>query len=132
MALRAVRRSTRDNALNWVVTTTQIAANVSAMLPFPPTMAAATLLLSILQIINDIKANQQECLRLAHRAAHLLTALGRRMEGKWDDAPQSLLENIREFEHAAVDTRFHAQGCANEVDRTVYGQVEHTRRAIAL
>jgi hypothetical protein len=52
MALRAVRRSTRDNALNWVVTTTQIAANVSAMLPFPPTMAAATLLLSILQIIN--------------------------------------------------------------------------------
>jgi hypothetical protein len=52
MALRAVRRSTRNNALNWMVTSTQIAASVSAMLPFPPTMAAATLLLSILQIIN--------------------------------------------------------------------------------
>jgi len=24
--------------------------------------------------------------------------LGRSMEGKWEDAPQSLLENIREFE----------------------------------
>ena len=47
---------------------------------------------------QDIKTNQQECFRLAHRAAHLLTALGRRMEGKWDDAPESLLENIREFE----------------------------------
>lgn len=47
---------------------------------------------------QDIKANQQECVRLAHRAAQLLMALGRRMEGKWDDAPQSLLENIREFE----------------------------------
>ena len=52
MALRAVRRSSRNNALDWVVTSTQIAANVSAMLPFPPTMAAATLLLSILQIIS--------------------------------------------------------------------------------
>ncbi len=125
MALRAVRRSSGNNALDWVVTSSQIAANVSAMLPFPPTMAAATLLLAILQIITvsnsfllvlvsnrvtfgpiicahtspqDIKSNQQECFRLAHRAARLLTALGRRMEGKWDDAPESLLENIREFE----------------------------------
>ena len=55
MSLRAVRRSTRNNALGWAVASTQIAANVSAMLPFPPTMAAATLLLSILQIINVSK-----------------------------------------------------------------------------
>ena len=47
---------------------------------------------------QEIKSNQQECIRLAHRAARLLTALGQRMEGKWDDAPESLLENIREFE----------------------------------
>ncbi|KAF8266686.1 hypothetical protein EI94DRAFT_1786796 [Lactarius quietus] len=105
MALRAVRRSTRNNALTWVVTSTQIAANVSAMLPFPPTMAAATLLLSILQIISDIKTNQQECFRLAHRAARLLTGLGQRMEGKWDDAPESLLENIREFEVTLLSIR---------------------------
>jgi len=25
-------------------------------------------------------------------------AIGQRMEGKWEDAPQSLLDNIREFE----------------------------------
>ncbi|KAH9017393.1 hypothetical protein EDB85DRAFT_2294882 [Lactarius pseudohatsudake] len=105
MALRAVRRSSGNNALDWVLTSSQIAANVSAMLPFPPTMAAATLLLAILQIVNDIKANQQECLRLAHRAARLLTALGRRMEGKWDDAPESLLENIREFEVTLLSIR---------------------------
>lgn len=47
---------------------------------------------------QDIKANQEGCFHLAHRAACLLTTLGRRMEGKWDDAPESLLENIREFE----------------------------------
>ncbi|KAI9451413.1 hypothetical protein BJY52DRAFT_1419138 [Lactarius psammicola] len=105
MALRAVRRSSGNNALDWVVTSSQIAANVSAMLPFPPTMAAATLLLAILQIINDIKINQQECFRLAHRAARLLMALGRRMEGKWDDAPESLLENIREFEVTLLSIR---------------------------
>ncbi|KAH9003771.1 hypothetical protein EDB86DRAFT_2273783 [Lactarius hatsudake] len=105
MALRAVRRSSGNNALDWMLTSSQIAANVSAMLPFPPTMAAATLLLAILQIVNDIKANQQECFRLAHRAARLLTALGRRMEGKWDDAPESLLENIREFEVTLLSIR---------------------------
>ncbi|KAH9054778.1 hypothetical protein EDB87DRAFT_1688903 [Lactarius vividus] len=105
MALRAVRRSSGNNALDWMLTSSQIAANVSAMLPFPPTMAAATLLLAILQIVNDIKTNQQECFRLAHRAARLLTALGRRMEGKWDDAPKSLLENIREFEVTLLSIR---------------------------
>ncbi|KAN0142061.1 hypothetical protein V8E53_000523 [Lactarius tabidus] len=47
-------------------------------------------LLSLLQIINDIKANQQQCLR---------------MEGKWDDAPQSLLENILEFEVTLLPIR---------------------------
>jgi hypothetical protein len=28
----------------------------------------------------------------------MLTDIGRRMEGKWEDAPRSLLENILEFE----------------------------------
>jgi hypothetical protein len=47
---------------------------------------------------QDIKTNQLDCARLAQRAARMLTDIGRRMEGKWEDAPQSLLENIREFE----------------------------------
>jgi hypothetical protein len=48
---------------------------------------------------SDVKTNQQQdCVRLAQRAARLLMDLGRRMEGKWEDAPQSLLENIRELE----------------------------------
>jgi len=47
---------------------------------------------------QDIKTNQRDCVLLAQRAARLLMDLGRRMEGKWEDAPLSLLENIREFE----------------------------------
>ena len=51
MALRDVR-SVRcsGNDLNWVVTSTQIAANVSAMLPFPPRWRRR--LLSFLQLIS--------------------------------------------------------------------------------
>ncbi|KAI0274118.1 hypothetical protein BGY98DRAFT_996111, partial [Russula aff. rugulosa BPL654] len=75
-----------------------IASNVSSLLQFPPTMAATTVLHSVLQIIADVKTNEQDCVRLARRAARLLMDLGRRMEGKWEDAPQSLLENTRELE----------------------------------
>ncbi|KAI0274113.1 hypothetical protein BGY98DRAFT_995924, partial [Russula aff. rugulosa BPL654] len=51
------------------------------MLQFPPTMAATSKPIS-------------RCVLLAQRAARLLMVLGRCMEGKWEDAPQSLLENI--------------------------------------
>ncbi|KAI0260478.1 hypothetical protein BGY98DRAFT_1104650 [Russula aff. rugulosa BPL654] len=98
MALKAIRRSTGNNAFDWMVTSAQIASNVSSMLQFPPTMAATTVLLSVLQIIADVKTNQQDCVQFAQRAARLLMDLGRRMEGKWEDAPQSLLENILELE----------------------------------
>jgi hypothetical protein len=40
----------------------------------------------------------EDCIQFAQRAAHLLMDLGRRMEGKWEDAPQSLLEKILELE----------------------------------
>ncbi|KAI0274116.1 hypothetical protein BGY98DRAFT_1099197 [Russula aff. rugulosa BPL654] len=38
-------------------------------------MAATTVLLSVLQIIADVKTNQQDCVRLAQRAARLLMDL---------------------------------------------------------
>lgn len=51
MALRAIRRSTGNVALDWVVTSAQIASDVSSMLQFARILAATTVLLSILQII---------------------------------------------------------------------------------
>ncbi|KAI0263154.1 hypothetical protein BGY98DRAFT_1103948 [Russula aff. rugulosa BPL654] len=97
MALKAIRRSTGNNAFDWMVTSAQIASNVSSMLQFPPTMAATT---SSFPFSNHrhVKTNQQDCVQLAQRAARLLMDLGRRMEGNWEDAPGSLLENIRELE----------------------------------
>ena len=46
---------------------------------------------------QGIRTNQQDWALLAQRAARFMD-LGRRMEGKWEDVPQSLLENIREFD----------------------------------
>lgn len=47
----AAIRGTGNNALHWMVTSGEIASNVSPMLQFPPTMAATIVLLSIIQII---------------------------------------------------------------------------------
>jgi hypothetical protein len=55
MVLRVIRRSTGNNAFDWMVTSAQIASNISNMLQFPPTMAATTVFLSILQIIATSK-----------------------------------------------------------------------------
>ncbi|KAI0288481.1 hypothetical protein BC826DRAFT_1037908 [Russula brevipes] len=53
--------------------------------------------LSILQIISDVKTNQQGCILLVQRTIGMLVFLQKHMEGK-RDAPQSLLDDIREFE----------------------------------
>jgi hypothetical protein len=69
MALRVIRRSTGNNAFDWMVTSAQIASNVSNMLQFPPTMAATTVLLSILQIIAVSKPTFYPS--LVHDLTHL-------------------------------------------------------------
>ena len=36
------------------------------------------------------------------------------------------------LQHADLDPRLHAQGCANEVDWQVHGQVEHPGRIVTI
>ncbi|KAI0061298.1 hypothetical protein BV25DRAFT_1857529 [Artomyces pyxidatus] len=106
MALRVIKkRTTGSVGLDMVVMTAQMASNVTNMLQFPPAAAAASLVLTIIQMVADIKTNQNDCYALARRAARLLTDLGRRMEGKWDDAPQALIENIHQFEMTLISIR---------------------------
>ncbi|KAI0289124.1 hypothetical protein BC826DRAFT_636418 [Russula brevipes] len=92
--IRIIKRITRDNAIDWTVTALKTLSDVS---PVPPLTVATNVVLSILQLVSDIKTNQQGCLSLAQRATELLMFLQKRMEGK-GDAPQSLLDDIREFE----------------------------------
>ncbi|KAI0289122.1 hypothetical protein BC826DRAFT_636167 [Russula brevipes] len=92
--IRIINHITRDNAFDWTVTALKTVSNVS---PIPPLTAATNVVLSILQIVSDVKTNRQGCIRLAQRATDLLVFLQSRMEGK-KDAPKSLLNDIHEFE----------------------------------
>ena len=128
MALGAIRCSTGNNALDRVTTSAQIASmtthhggddrpalhppdhrcehQLTYLLqpPVPsrnPTLLHCTVRSPFLtKNAQDVKLKtyQQECVCLEQCSARLLMDVGRRMEGKWDDAPLSLLDNIREFE----------------------------------
>ncbi|KAI0289120.1 hypothetical protein BC826DRAFT_1187974 [Russula brevipes] len=101
MAIRVVRiikRITRDNAFDWTVTALKTVTDVC---PVPPLTAAANAVLSILQIVSDVKTNRQGCIRLAQWVMDLLVFLQSRMEGK-QDAPKSLLDDIHEFERTLL------------------------------
>ncbi|KAI0288491.1 hypothetical protein BC826DRAFT_1188382 [Russula brevipes] len=91
--IRIIKQITRDNAFDWTVTALKTVSDVS---PIPPLTAAANVVLSILQIVSDVKTNRQGCTRLARRAMGLLVLLQTRIEGK--QAPKSLLDDIHEFE----------------------------------
>ncbi|KAI0289111.1 hypothetical protein BC826DRAFT_1187967 [Russula brevipes] len=92
--VRIINHITRDSAFDWTVTALKTVSDVS---PIPPLTAATNVVLSILQIVSDVKTNRQGCIRLAQRATDLLVFLQSRMEGK-QDAPKSLLDDIHEFE----------------------------------
>jgi hypothetical protein len=92
--IRIIKQISRDNAFDWTVAAVKTVSDVS---PIPPLTAAANAVLSILQIVSDVKTNRQGCIRLAQWAMDLLVLLQTRMEGK-QDAPKSLLDDIHEFE----------------------------------
>ena len=98
MSLRAVR--SRINGRDFVVGITSLAAavaSVSDMASFPPARAAAMVILVILQTVQEVQTNKDECFRLARRSAKVLVDLKQRMEGRWESAPAALVESILEF-----------------------------------
>ncbi|KAI0052477.1 hypothetical protein FA95DRAFT_1325870 [Auriscalpium vulgare] len=90
--------SSRSSALDWSITLAELAGDFSNMLQSTPAAAAAALLTAVLKTIAAVKVNQEQCLRIGERAARALAALGVQMEGKWDTAPQSLLDNLYALE----------------------------------
>src|SRR6266478_5506089 len=47
---------------------------------------------------QQVKSNQDSCLRLARRATAFVLNIRDTMEGKWDPAPPSLKESVDRFE----------------------------------
>ena len=92
---------TRVNSTDVVVAGTAITsmiANIADMMQFIPARAAASAVLIILQTVQEIENNKIACYKLARRSANILLDLKTRMFGRWDSAPQALIENITHFE----------------------------------
>ncbi|KAA1467028.1 hypothetical protein DENSPDRAFT_868817 [Dentipellis sp. KUC8613] len=101
--VRAVKqRASGSNALDVAASIAKLVSDVTNMLSFPPAAAAASIVLTILQTVQEVKSSQQDCQRLARRTARLLIELGRRMDGRWENAPKALLQNVNEFQTTLV------------------------------
>lgn len=99
MPLRIIRTPTKARDILFAATAfASLTVDVSDMVQFTPVRAAASIILVILQTIQEMDANKDACYRLARHAAKVLLDLRRRMDGKWDTAPAALIENIRDFE----------------------------------
>ncbi|KAI0039616.1 hypothetical protein FA95DRAFT_1684214 [Auriscalpium vulgare] len=91
--------------LDTAVTLAQMFGQVGTLVPIPAVSAAATALLGVLDAYTRVQANRDRCFRLAQRAFTILCELQEAMEGKWDDAPQTLLDNVVKFENVLLSLR---------------------------
>ena len=99
MPLKVIRTKIKPKDVALAVTSVAaVIADVADMASFPPVRAAATILLVILQTLQEIEINKDTCHRLVGRAARLLVDLRQRMEGRWENAPKALIDNVRQFE----------------------------------
>ncbi|KAI0039614.1 hypothetical protein FA95DRAFT_1612432 [Auriscalpium vulgare] len=78
---------------------------VATLVPIPAVSVAATALISVLDAYTRVQANRDRCFRLAQRAFTILCELQEAMEDKWNDAPQTLLDNVVKFEHMLLSLR---------------------------
>ncbi|KAI0052491.1 hypothetical protein FA95DRAFT_1601851 [Auriscalpium vulgare] len=85
-------------SFDWIITLAELACDISNVLQSTPAAAAAALLMAILKAVAAVKVGQERCMRITKRATQALSQLGAQMEGKWDSAPQSLLDNIYALE----------------------------------
>jgi hypothetical protein len=45
-----------------------------------------------------MRKNQERCIRLAERAATILIDVHDQMQGRWLDAPEPLIQNLKKYE----------------------------------
>jgi hypothetical protein len=113
---RPKRRATSGEALLTLGhTTSSLARDVADVLNCPPARAAAALILLIfetievqfprlcrkargLMILQGMRNNRAQCARLAERASRILLEVHDQMDGRWLDAPVSLVRNIKRLE----------------------------------
>ncbi|KAH9916191.1 uncharacterized protein B0H18DRAFT_1124333 [Fomitopsis serialis] len=101
MPLRYIRRKvTTDNAVTIAIATTAAATNLAGIAAFPPVAVPAAILLKIFQVIQDIKANQEQCYDLALRCLSFLDLIRDQVLDRNRDVPLSLVDALRKFSQA--------------------------------
>ncbi|KAG9311060.1 hypothetical protein JVU11DRAFT_8964 [Chiua virens] len=99
MPLRITRSKVSGlDPLQVAISTTALARDLLGGLQFPPAVAAASVVLLILETIQNIQTNKVGCIALARRAAQILADIDDQMRGRWDSAPQCLVQNLQKFE----------------------------------
>ncbi|KAG1894412.1 uncharacterized protein F5891DRAFT_1062579 [Suillus fuscotomentosus] len=88
--------------LQAAITTTAFARDLMATMQFPPASAAVSVLLLILQTIQNIQVNKSACDRLARRAAQILIDIDEQIRGRYHEAPEALLRNLERFESTLI------------------------------
>ena len=48
--------------------------------------------------MQNIQTNKARCIALARRAAQILVDIDHQMRGRWDSAPERLVQNLHKFE----------------------------------
>ncbi|KAI0342037.1 hypothetical protein BDW22DRAFT_228480 [Trametopsis cervina] len=102
METSAASRHAAWGALQTASATTDLVRDLTDMLQIAPAAAATSLLLMIFNTIEGIHVNKAACNRLARRSARLLLDIHSAMEGRWHDAPPSLVENLNKLERFVV------------------------------
>ncbi|KAH9912121.1 uncharacterized protein B0H18DRAFT_890765 [Fomitopsis serialis] len=101
MPLRYIRRKvTSDNAVTIAIATTAAATNLAGIAAFPPVAVPAAILLKIFQVIQDVKANQEQCYDLALRCLSFLDLIRDQVLDRNRDVPPSLVDALRDFAQA--------------------------------
>ena len=126
MPLRFVRSKVSGvDPLQLAISTTALAKDLLTTLQFPPAIAAVSVVLLILETVQvsptlgaavwfgpvgsesysnpptsvqNIQTNKAGCIALARRAAQILVDIDHQMRGRWDSAPQRLVQNLQKFE----------------------------------
>ncbi|KAF8068914.1 hypothetical protein FPV67DRAFT_1096521 [Lyophyllum atratum] len=86
-----------DDLVQFAATAATLARDIGNISACPPAAAAASVVLLILETIQNIKTNQEACARLARRCAKILLDLDAQMTGRWESAPALLVKNLEKF-----------------------------------
>ncbi|KAF8130317.1 hypothetical protein EV363DRAFT_1432216 [Boletus edulis] len=99
MPLRLIRtKVSAVDPLQVAISTTALAKDLLSTLQFPPAIAAVSIVLLMLETVQNIQTNKDGCISLARRAAQILVDIDHQMRGRWDSAPERLVQSLQKFE----------------------------------